>query len=243
MSKYPAFQFYPADYLADANVALMPLEAEGAYIRLMAYCWREDGLPTEMEKLAKLCRVSVEKMQELWPYLENCFVSTCYNSASVLHHPRLEKEKRKQKEYSKTKSVAGKKGAEKRWASASEDNSTCHSSAIDLPLAKNSFSSSISSSIISNTPLPPEGDVDGFEIFWKAYPKKTAKEYCERIWKRKHLSAKVQAIADTVERYKASPDWKKDNGRYIPNPSTFLNQGRWLDEVPQQAKPEWNMRG
>ena len=34
---------------------------------------------------------------------------------------------------------------------------------------------------------------------------------------------------------KNSQQWKKDNGQYIPNPATWLNQGRWEDEVQDQA--------
>ena len=33
----------------------------------------------------------------------------------------------------------------------------------------------------------------------------------------------------------------KDNGQYIPNPATWLNQGRWEDEL-EAAKPKESMK-
>lgn len=33
-----------------------------------------------------------------------------------------------------------------------------------------------------------------------------------------------------------SPGWTKENGQFIPNPATWLNEGRWQDETPFKAK-------
>ena len=143
MSKSPAFQFYPADYSQDVNVRLMNYEQRGIYIELMGICWIEGSIPADEKLLARLLGLEVEHFLEQWEWIKKCF---CHKSDNFLTHPRLEKEKQKQKSYSKNKSEAGKKGAEKRWGKEVESYSTCHSSAIDLPLAKNSFSSSISSS-------------------------------------------------------------------------------------------------
>ena len=34
-----------------------------------------------------------------------------------------------------------------------------------------------------------------------------------------------------LEIFKKSYNWNKDNGQYIPNPTTWLNQKRWEDEI------------
>ena len=31
--------------------------------------------------------------------------------------------------------------------------------------------------------------------------------------------------------FKKSKEWKKENGKYIPHPTTWLNQKRWEDEL------------
>jgi hypothetical protein len=42
-----------------------------------------------------------------------------------------------------------------------------------------------------------------------------------------------------VKELSATPDWKKENGKYIPMPYTWLNGKRWEDEVQitLQSKP------
>jgi len=53
-SKAPAFMFYPADWLGSQRVSLMTLEEEGAYIRLLSYCWQHGSIPADPVKLARL---------------------------------------------------------------------------------------------------------------------------------------------------------------------------------------------
>ena len=82
---------------------------------------------------------------------------------------------------------------------------------------------------IQDTPPKPKKALDdGFEAFWSRYPKKTAKPYCKEIWKRKRLS--IELVLPALKMAIASRDWQKDGGQFIPNPSTWLNQGRWEDE-------------
>lgn len=46
--------FYPADWLGSQRVSLMTLEEEGAYIRLLSYCWQHGSIPRDPDKLARL---------------------------------------------------------------------------------------------------------------------------------------------------------------------------------------------
>ncbi len=138
-NKSPAFQFFPADYLSDMNVVLMSNQARGCYWTLMSHEWlaKGNGISNQISELAKLCGESEEVMALLWKGLEVCFIPHPKNSEKLIH-PRLEKERKKQKENRKRRVSAGKKGAKARWKP--------DSNAIDLPLAKNSLSSSSESS-------------------------------------------------------------------------------------------------
>jgi hypothetical protein len=70
-----------------------------------------------------------------------------------------------------------------------------------------------------------------FDEFWKAYPKKKAKEDARKAWaKLKPDETLGKAIIQAVEEAKKTPDWKKENGKYIPHPATYLNGKRWEDE-------------
>ena len=82
---------------------------------------------------------------------------------------------------------------------------------------------------------PPVGaDVcaERFETFWKAYPRKVGKGAAEKIFKKIHPSGEIlRKMLDAIEAQSHSDQWKRDNGQYVPNPATWLNQTRWEDEV------------
>jgi len=73
---------------------------------------------------------------------------------------------------------------------------------------------------------------EGFEEFWKAYPKKKAKPFAFKAWKNiKDINIKKDFILQAVELHKTSIDWNKDGGMFIPFPQKWLNEHRWLDTV------------
>lgn len=88
-------------------------------------------------------------------------------------------------------------------------------------------------------PCSPSASVsadDGFADFWERYPKKVAKPAAEKAWRKAKPSKQLLAdLMAGLERQKASADWQKDGGRFIPHPATWLNGRRWDDELPQPA--------
>jgi hypothetical protein len=71
-----------------------------------------------------------------------------------------------------------------------------------------------------------------FEEFWLSYPRKVGKGAALRKWEQINPDATlVRAIIASVRQHSESRDWLKDDGQYIPHPTTFLNQTRWKDEV------------
>lgn len=94
-----------------------------------------------------------------------------------------------------------------------------------------------------NTPKAPEGASvhefpPGFERFWSAYPKKVGKDAAAKAFaKRKPDDALLATMLTAIERQRASPAWTKDDGQFIPNPATWLNQGRWQDEASGGGDP------
>jgi hypothetical protein len=108
----------------------------------------------------------------------------------------------------------------------------------------------------NNPPISPQGDDDKkaskkkskekkaieytepFLRFWDAYPKKVGKGAAAKSWNDKieKPDQTVHQILDALEWQKRSHDWTRDEGRYIPYPSTYLNQRRWEDEPPEVSK-------
>ena len=76
-----------------------------------------------------------------------------------------------------------------------------------------------------------KGYICSFDSFWKIYPKKKAKEAAKKAWvKIKPSDELVKTIIADVEAKSRSQDWKKEKGKYIPYPATYLNGKRWEDE-------------
>lgn len=70
-----------------------------------------------------------------------------------------------------------------------------------------------------------------FAEFWQAYPKKVGKASCLKAWLKLKPNAELfERIMDALEKQKASDQWQREAGRFIPNPLTWINQGRWDDE-------------
>lgn len=87
-----------------------------------------------------------------------------------------------------------------------------------------------------NPPTPPPGDKysPAFEMFWRAYPNKTAKGAAWKAWQKLKPSAELQGVMiDAVESQKRWPKWTKDGGAYVPHPATWINSAEWEDEPPQ----------
>jgi uncharacterized protein YdaU (DUF1376 family) len=71
--------------------------------------------------------------------------------------------------------------------------------------------------------------INGFEEFWKAYPNKKDKQKAIVAWA-KH-EPDLAKVLKALKTQKNSEQWKKDNGQFIPLPTTWLNGARWEDEV------------
>lgn len=79
---------------------------------------------------------------------------------------------------------------------------------------------------------------DGFDQFWSAYPRHVGKAEAKKQFDK--LKPDVELLGkmlDAIERQKASSQWQRDDGQYIPYPATWLNKKRWEDEVEQTTAP------
>lgn len=86
----------------------------------------------------------------------------------------------------------------------------------------------------------PQTFPSDFLKFWQAYPKKIGKKAAYKAWKAASPRPPTSDILTAIDRAKRSEQWQKDDGQYIPNPATWLNQGRWDDEVDiVDTSPVW----
>ena len=88
------------------------------------------------------------------------------------------------------------------------------------------------------SPQTPQGTDNGFDRFWKVFPKKAGKKQAAKVWKRLNPSAELQAtILKAVKAQAASEQWQ--DTRYIPHAERWLKWERWNDELPPAtARPD-----
>ena len=73
-----------------------------------------------------------------------------------------------------------------------------------------------------------------FERFYKAYPRKEAKEPARAAWHRlwRHgLLPALDVLMAALEKFRTSAMWLKENGRFVPYLFNWLKGQRWLDEL------------
>lgn len=79
---------------------------------------------------------------------------------------------------------------------------------------------------------PRDSEPEGFADFWQQYPKKVAKLDALKSWRKLKPSSRVLAdLMAGLAIQKASDQWRKNGGEFIPHPATWLNKRRWEDET------------
>jgi uncharacterized protein YdaU (DUF1376 family) len=72
-SPLPYMQFYVKEWLASSSVTRMPLEAQGAYIRLLCYQWEEGSIPEAKEEVRLMLAASLKQIDAIWGHLCRVF--------------------------------------------------------------------------------------------------------------------------------------------------------------------------
>ena len=114
---------------------------------------------------------------------------------------------------------------------------------------------SVSRSVSSRTKVRPKSDIlrrdnkpnitnphqtltapSDFERFWECYPRKEGRKAARVAWNKATDKPGIEVIEHAIERARATEQWQGNNGKFIPHPTTWLNQGRWADE-PMKGLP------
>lgn len=88
-------------------------------------------------------------------------------------------------------------------------------------------------------PSSPVGEGDLFPQFWEIYPRKVGKDAAVKAFaKRKPDKQLLDCMVKAIFAQGLSEKCKRGDGQFVPHPATWLNEGRWLDEVDQKTKPQ-----
>jgi len=223
--------WYPGDFLRDT----MHLNAEedGAYRRLIDACWLRGGiLVANDERFASITKLSLKRWLAIKATIAEFFII----ADDGWHHKRVSQELAKAVDMTTERSEAGKRGAAARWGHRQKDDNT-----IAQPLASASQtdgpSPSPSPEERKNPPKAPRKRVaclnaDQLKIFdeWYAvYPLHKARLTAERSFLSALARASPAELLAGAARYRGECAGKEQ--RYIAHPASWLNAGRWKDEL------------
>lgn len=153
----PAFQHYPKDILADLRVQEMSLAEEGAYRRLIDFCWLNGSIPNDEKRVARI--IGKGATPEMARIVMQMFVNHP-TFEDELVHPVLEEERDKQASNRKARQQA----AEARWGkqgkSANGRGKQANSGSNESPKCKsnaNALQTNMQNDAL-HTPTPKEKD-------------------------------------------------------------------------------------
>lgn len=103
MSKSPAFQFYPDDFMG-GKPGMMTPEQTHVFIWLLCLDWNQNGFPLDVPTLSRWCHVTPIVFRKAWTLVQECFSS----KEGRWFNERLEKERIKQADWRDKSSKGGK---------------------------------------------------------------------------------------------------------------------------------------
>lgn len=178
----PAFQFYPKDFLTDVKQISMSLAEAGAYWRLCCHCWLEGSLPTDMRRLARLCGATNRQIREMWPAIGHCFIER----DGALYHKRLEREREKQKAFSRRQSD----NANARWEK--------ERSARTIPEPSGGNATALPDTCSSSSSSSPEREKEALSV-------STGDEFTKRVGDLSERYPSIYARVRSGAHYRANP--------------------------------------
>lgn len=83
-----------------------------------------------------------------------------------------------------------------------------------------------------------------FNEFYDLYPKKVNKTKAKKTFDKVVTNEDIfKAIMNDLKKRKRYPNWIKDDGQFIPHPTSYLNGQRWLDEYKTEGVDDYEEDG
>jgi len=209
---------YVGDY--QRKTAHLTLAEHGAYTLLLDHYYATSKpLPANASVLHRICRAfAPDEQQAVQSVIDQFFTLT----EDGYHNKKADEQLSKRGEISEKR----KRAAEKRH-SKPDANAPANAYANACPIAPTSTSTSTSTVIVTTKDnIPP----DGFDEFWKVYPKRMGKGAARKSYAAAVKKADPERIISAAKAFASLPETKKENYKFCPYPATWLNQERWADE-------------
>lgn len=256
MSKRAWMPWYVGDYLADT--AHLTQAQHGAYLLLIAAYWSRGisstdgstiGLPT-VDFCVRIARAHTDDEVKNVCYVLAEFFDR--QADGTFRHPRIDEELVEATRLIEQRKYVSRLGVEARQKKRGHNN--LHQPEVQ-PEVELLVEPSVQPSTLTITNLDitkdslfkekekiqkkkkkADGLDENFSRFWSAYPRRVGRGAALKAWEKVNPSDELtQLILDAVKAQSQSEQWSRDNGAFIPHPSTWLNQTRWLDDAPASS--------
>jgi uncharacterized protein YdaU (DUF1376 family) len=223
------YQFNIADY--QTHTRHLSLIQDICYRRMLDWVYlHEKPLPSEPKEVARIlllneCLTDVEQvLNEYFTLVEHGWVNVRALSEIQVYNDKLHKA-----------SLAGKASGVARKnnikQSVNKDKQTLNERSTDVEPNKNH--KPLTTNHNKNTKSERADALDdGFDEFWNYYPKKVGKDKAKTEWNKK--KPHIDDVLKALKWQKDSEQWDKG---FIPNPATYISQGRWKDEPILKGVP------
>jgi len=213
MSSLPHMPLWVDAYLADTSH--LTFEEHGVYINLLLLTWRSPDcrMPNDMDWIKRRLRASDDDMKVVESIIAEFFSST----GNWLHQKRLTKECNFVSQQRKKQSDRAKSRWEKEKGLSRGNATSCNAP--------------------TPTPTPIINIlIKSFDLFWNSCPRKVGKKKAKAEYERivKKGEATEEQLIEGMKNYAEMVKGKDQS--YVVHPLTWLNQGRWDDEVQQPQK-------
>ncbi len=256
----PYFPLYVRDFMTDEKLAECSAESTGVYIWLLCMMHKSEPygrilLKQKDKQTDKQVHNFAIKISRRTPFpidiVERALEELISEDVIQMHDDCLSQKRMvRDSEISEKRSIAGSKGGSKSKSSANiKQDDEQKQNKIKANHQANSeneieYVNEIENDIdfdnesvskISNSHNSKAQD-ERFDLFWAAYPKKQNKGGTKKVWAKIKPTAELfEKIMAALELAKQSEQWHKDNGQFIPYPSTWLNGERWEDDYSKTS--------
>lgn len=232
--KDPAFLFYSNDFLS--GTMLMSNEEIGIYIKILC-------IQHQQGHLKKDDLLNMGATEKILSKLK-------IDNEGAYYNERLELEANKRRAYSESRS----NNRKKKTTYKEDIKKICNS--YEKHMGNENINENVNININEND-IESKENINILELwemqfnqFYEKYPRKVKKQDVKKWFQKNKPSNELfSSMLNSLEQFRASKDWQKDGGQFIPYPSTWLNQKRWEDEDIVNIKPmsalqrAWNKGG
>lgn len=261
--KADSMPLFVTHFLTD--IAALPNEAVGIYIKLLCHQWASGELPGDNESLARMVSEPLKVFNKIWPKISKKFTE---NGNGGLYNEKLESVREERDEFKAKVSEGGRLGAQRRWNKDSLPNSQAIAKPSKGQCVANAKYKYKNNSILKNTNYIPQRPFT--LIFPEAVKKPSAakkikdckteeerdalyfydiktscypfmhfwKDYGKAQDKDKALE-KYRGISETdrakIKEHVPAYKLSQPDKFYRKNPCTYLNNRSWNNEIVKQA--------